>query len=213
LETAINRPCTRALQAMFHLVATEFRRDGTVREEGLELLDEALELDGWSGAEHRAIIAPRLAFLLHVAPEWVESREARLFGGDAPDALGEMTVELALKWGLPNRWLLERHSRAVFKAVRAGSTNALDHALVAMLWAVSGYSTEAMVRKMAPTGASVVSDAGERLGPMLSGLPLWRGSVRSLSSVGGANATGWYLPHPPSCPRHRRSPTGSRWAR
>lgn len=167
LETAINRPCTRALQAMFHLVATEFRRDGTVREEGLELLDEALELDGWSGAEHRAIIAPRLAFLLHVAPEWVESREARLFGGDAPDALGEMTVELALKWGLPNRWLLERHSRAVFKAVRAGSTNALDHALVAMLWAVSGYSTEAMVRKMAPTGASVVSDAGERLGRLL----------------------------------------------
>ena len=78
-----------------------------------------------------------------------------------------MTVELALKWGLPNRWLLERHSRAIFKAVRAGSTNALDHALVAMLWAVSGYSTEAMVRKMAPTGASVVSDAGERLGRLL----------------------------------------------
>jgi len=167
LETAINRPCTKALQAMFHLVATEFRRNGTVREEGLELLDEALELDGWSGAEHRAIIAPRLAFLLHVAPEWVESREARLFGGEAPNALGEKTVELALKWGRPNRWLLERHRRAIFKAARAGSTNALDHTLVAMLWAVPGYSTEAMIRKLAPTGASIVSDAGEQLGYLL----------------------------------------------
>jgi hypothetical protein len=152
---------------MFHLVAWGFRRDGKVRKEALELLDEALQLEGWNGAEHRAIIAPRLAFLLHVVPEWVERRDTRLFGGEAPDDLGQTTVELALKWGQPNRWLLERHSRAVFKAIRAGSTNALDHALVAMLWAVPGYSTEALVRKLAPAGASLISDAGERLGRLL----------------------------------------------
>jgi hypothetical protein len=167
LETAINRPCTRALQVMFQLVAWEFRRNGTVREEALELLDEALELDGWNGAEHRAIIAPRLAFLLHVAPRWVERRDARLFGGEVPNDLGQLTVKLALKWGQPNRWLLERHSRAIFGAVRAGSTNALDHALVAMLWAVPGYSSEALVRKLAPADASLISDAGERLGRLL----------------------------------------------
>jgi hypothetical protein len=37
LATAINRPCTKALEAMLHLVATEFRRDGTVRDEALPL--------------------------------------------------------------------------------------------------------------------------------------------------------------------------------
>jgi hypothetical protein len=69
LETAINRPCTKALESMLHLVATEFRREGAVRDEALDLLDEALGLGGWDGAEHRAIIAPRLPFLRHVAPE------------------------------------------------------------------------------------------------------------------------------------------------
>src|SRR5215218_4724131 len=108
--------------------------------EFLGLLDEALGLNGWDGAEHRAIITPRLGFLLHVAPEWVESREAKLFGNEAPDGLGQTTVELALKWGRPNRWLLERHRRAVRRAVRRKSKNALDHALVAMLREVPGYS-------------------------------------------------------------------------
>src|SRR5205814_757227 len=55
LETAINRPCTRALEAVFHLIGTEFRGGRKVRQDAIELLDEALSLEGWSGAEHRAI--------------------------------------------------------------------------------------------------------------------------------------------------------------
>lgn len=135
---------------MFHLIATEFRRNGAVRQEALDFLDETLDLDGWNGAEHRAIIAPRLAFLLHVAREWVESRESKLFEDEGPDNLGQKTAELALKWGRPNRWLLERHRRAVLRAVRAGSENALDHALVALLWEVPGYSIEETLRALVP---------------------------------------------------------------
>lgn len=171
LETAINRPCTKALEAMLHLLATEFRRDGTVRDEALDLLDEALGLEGWDGAEHRAVIAPRLPFLRHVAPEWVESREARLFGSDAPEDLGQKTVELALKWGRPDRWLLERHRPAVLRAVRAGSKHALDHALVAMLLEVPGYSIERTWRALADIGALVLSAAGERLARLLMNDP------------------------------------------
>lgn len=167
LETAINRPCTRALEDMFHLVATEFRRSGAVRQEALDFLDETLDLEGWNGAEHRAIIAPRLPFLLHVAREWVESRESKIFGDEAPDDLGQRTVDLALKWGRPNRWLLERHRRAVLRAVRAGSENALDHALVAMLWEVPGHSIEETLRALVPMGASILSNAGERLARLL----------------------------------------------
>jgi hypothetical protein len=171
LATAINRPCTKALETMLHLVATEFRRDGTIRDEALDVLDEALSLDGWDGAEHRAIIAPRLPFLRHVAPEWAESREPRLLGDDAPESLGQTTVELALKWGRPDRWLLERHRRAVLRAVRAGSKHALDHALVAMLWEIPGYSTEETWRALADMGAPVLSDAGERLARLLINNP------------------------------------------
>ena len=167
LETAINRPCTKALAAMVQLVATEFRRDGTVRNEALDLLDEALGLDGWDGAEHRAIIAPRLPFLRHVAPVWVQSRERKLLGDEAPEDLGQKTVELALKWGRPDRWLLERHRRAILRAIRAGSKHALEHALVAMLWELPGYSIEATWRALAAMGASVLSDAGERLARLL----------------------------------------------
>ena len=167
LETAINRACTKALEAMFHLVATEFRRSARVRAEALDLLDEALGLEGWDGAEHRAIIAPRLPFLLHVAPEWVESREAKLLGDEAPGNLGQQTVELALRWGRPNRWLLERHRRAVRRGVRAGAKGALDQVLVAMLWEVPGYSIVETIRALIPMGASVVSNAGERLARLL----------------------------------------------
>ena len=93
---------------MLHLVATEFRRDGTVRDEALDLLDEALGLGGRDGAEHRAIIAPRLPFLRHVAPEWVESREPRLLGDEDPESLSQKTVERALKWGPSGRDLTPR---------------------------------------------------------------------------------------------------------
>ncbi len=130
LETAINRPCTRAFQDIFQLIGTEFRRKESVREQAFDLLDEALELDGRDGAEYRAIIAPRLPFLLHVAQEWVETREAKLLGDQALDDLGQKTLELALKWGRPHRWLLERNLRAVRRAVRARTTNALDHLLI-----------------------------------------------------------------------------------
>jgi hypothetical protein len=99
--------------------------------------------------------------------QWVESREAKLFGNEAPDGLGQTTVELALKWGRPNRWLLERHRRAVRRAVRRKSKNALDHALVAMLREVPGYSTDETFRALVPMGASVVSNAGERLARLL----------------------------------------------
>ena len=171
LETAINRPCTKALEAMLHLVATEFRRDRAVRDEALDVLDETLSLDGWDGAEHRAIIAPRLPFLRHVALEWVESREPRLLGDDAPEDLGQTTIELALKWGRPDRWLLERHRPAVLRAVRAGSKHALDYTLVAMLWEVPGYSIEGTWRALADMGALVLSDAGEHLARLLMNDP------------------------------------------
>jgi len=168
LETAINRPCTRALEAMFHLMGADFRRDGLVRDEALTVLDEALELVGWDGAEHRAVIAPRLAFLLHIAADWVEKRDSVLLGDSAPEDLGQRTLETALKWGRPNGWLFERHRPALLRAVRARSERAIDHLMVAMLWKSSGYSVSDVVELLVTMDPEVVSNASGSLARMLA---------------------------------------------
>jgi hypothetical protein len=167
LETAINRPCTRALQAMFQLMGADFRRNGLIRDEALLVMDEALALGGWDGAEHRAIIAPRLPFLLHIAASWVELRDSDLFGESAPGDLGQRTMDLALKWGRPNRWLLERHRPSVLRAVRADSDRAMDHLMVAMLWAIPGFSATEVVKTLTQMGAEKISNAGESLARLL----------------------------------------------
>jgi hypothetical protein len=167
LETAINRPCTRALQSIFHLMGADFRRERLIRDEALAVLDEALALSGWDGAEHRAIIAPRLSFLLHVAPDWVERRASDLFGKSAPSGLGQQTVDLALKWGRPNRWLLERYRPLLLHAVRAESDRAMDHLMVAMLWAIPGFSVSEVVTLLVQMGAERLSKAGESLARLL----------------------------------------------
>jgi hypothetical protein len=167
LETAINRPCTRALQSSFHLMGADFRRERLIRDEALAVLDEALALSGWDGAEHRAIIAPRLSFLLHVAPDWVERRASDLFGKSAPSGLGQQTVDLALKWGRPNRWLLERYRPLLLHAVRAESDRAMDHLMVAMLWAIPAFSVSEVVTLLVQMGAERLSKAGECLARLL----------------------------------------------
>jgi hypothetical protein len=98
-------------------------------------------------------------------------RDRRVAPVGAPEDLGQTTVQLALKWGRPDRWLLERHRPAVLRAVRTRSKHALDHALVAMLWEVPGYSTEATWRALAGMGAPILSDAGEHLAHLLMNDP------------------------------------------
>lgn len=167
LETAINRACTKALEAAFHLMSADFKKHGEVRRDAFELLDESLRLEGWDGAEHRAIIAPRVPFLLHVARAWVESNEQLLFGSAAPDDLGQRTIELALKWGRPNSWLLERQRRAVRKAARNKVEHALDHMLVAMLRELPGYGVDETARWLASQDSQLLSDSGEPIARLL----------------------------------------------
>jgi hypothetical protein len=165
LTQALNRPCTRALRTMFDVMGHEYRDEGTVRPAALDLLAETLTLSGPDGAQHRAIIAPRLAFLHHIAPSWVEDHRNQLFGADAPDDLGQTTVDLALAWGRPNSWLLEHFREQVRDAVRRTSDNALDHFLVAMLWQVPGYSVDEAVIFLRSLGR--LSDAGQPFGRLL----------------------------------------------
>ena len=166
LDSAINRRCTRALEAVLSFMAQEFRLTGAARPAAFELLEEALGLEGSDGAEHRAIIATRLGFLRHIAPQWVDDVADLMFGDAAPPGLAQVTADLAIKWGRPNRWLFERYRSLLRDAVSRGVEHALDHLMIAMLWTITGYSVEENIAFLGQTTA-LLSDAGEVLGRLL----------------------------------------------
>lgn len=142
LYLAINRPCTRALETIILFTVSEFRSSGTVRSELTDLLETSLRLTGHDGAEHRAIIAPRIGLIRHILPDWTEEHRQLLFGAEAPEDLGQITVDLALRWGQPDRWLLESHSEMIRNSVEREVDRALNVLLLAMFWGIMGYSVE-----------------------------------------------------------------------
>ncbi len=166
LDSAINRRCTRALEAVLSFMAQEFRLTGAARSAAFELLEEALGLEGSDGAEHRAIIATRLGFLRHIAPQWVDDVADLMLGDAAPPGLAQVTTDLAIKWGRPNRWLFERYRSLLRDSVSRSVDQALDHLMIAMLWAITGYSVEENVAFLRQTSA-LLSDAGKVLGRLL----------------------------------------------
>ena len=167
LTQAINRPCTRALQAVFNFMGYEYRVRGIVRPAALELLTRSLDLSGQDGLQHRAIIAPRLAFLRHVAADWVDAHRDQLFGDIASDhQLGQQTVDLALRWGQPNRWLVETYPQLMRAAVSRSVDRALYHYMLAMLWGIPGYAVDEVAGALRTMQA--LPEAARVLGPLLS---------------------------------------------
>lgn len=166
LDSAINRRCTRALEAVLSFMAQEFRANGAARPAAFELLEDALHLEGSDGAEHRAIVATRLSFLRHIAPEWVDGAADLIFGASAPPGLAQVTADLAIKWTRPNRWLLEQYPSLLRDAVARGVDHALDHMMIAMLWNAEGYDVDENIKYLRQTTA-LLSDAGEVLGRLL----------------------------------------------
>ncbi len=166
LSSAINRPCTRALEAVLSFVAHEYRSSSTVRPEAISLFEEGLRLTGTDGAEHRAVLASRIGFLLHVLPEWTETNRDLLFGSLAPDGLGQLSVELAIEWSQPNQWLLENFREAVRNAAERGAKRAMEHMIIAMLWGDTGYAVPETVTFLR-TSPELVSKSGHALGSVL----------------------------------------------
>ena len=166
LDIAINLPWTQALAAALEFVGFESRSSNCVRFDAFRLLSETLRLDGASGLYHRAIIAPYIGLLRHVAPEWVESNRNLLFGNEAPTGLGRKTLDQALKWAPPDKWLLETFRCGVMDAVGRRVRNALGNYLIAMLWDWHGYSLEEAATFLGSQPA-LLSAAGKELGSML----------------------------------------------
>lgn len=167
LTLAINRPCTRALQTLLHMIEHASRGGHPVPERVKAVLTEGLRLPGQDGAQHRAILAPRTGFLRHVLPEWFESNEPLMFGSEAPEGLGQTSIDLLLRWGRPDRWLLERYQGHVIEAVRRNVDHAIQGLLLGMFWDVPGYSLQEVVDILTGLGPTHVSLGGEVSAQML----------------------------------------------
>ncbi|MYC84655.1 MAG: hypothetical protein F4X18_03945 [Acidimicrobiia bacterium] len=145
MSRAINRSRTRAFETTIRFVAAELRASRPVRPAFENLLEFGLRLGGGDGAEYRAILAPRIAWLRHVMTEWTDANLDLLFGALAPDGLAQTTIDLAIQWSQPNRWLLETYPEMIQDAVTRRVGRAMSHLLVGMLWELSAYRVEAVV--------------------------------------------------------------------
>ena len=197
LTRAINRDCTRAFDATVLFVASELRIGKPVRAEFVALLRFALTRTGADGEEYRAIAARRLAWLRHAVPDWVDNNAELLFGNEAPTGLAQATVDLAIRWGQPDKWLLEACPEMVKDAVARGVEQAMDHLMIAMLWGCGGYHIVDIVRFIesgidehpeiaSQAGASIsriVSDEGTEQQHIETAVQLWEAMLDSSAAT------------------------------
>ena len=87
--SAINRTCTQALDAALWLLRNQYLDSGEKASTALRVLDSSLRLEGDDGAEHRAVIAPWIAFLRHAMSDWTEANRSLMFGPEAPEGLAQ----------------------------------------------------------------------------------------------------------------------------
>jgi hypothetical protein len=166
IDIAINLPRTKALWAVLEFMAYEFRSTNHVRAEAFCLLTDALRIGGDDGLYHRAILAANLGLLRNIDPEWTERTKDLLLGSDAPNGLGQKTLEQALKLDRPNKWLLEEFRCGVMDAVRRRVVKAFDHYLCAVLWDWNGYSLDDAAEFLG-SQPELLLVASERLGYLL----------------------------------------------
>jgi hypothetical protein len=161
LTRAVNRPSMRALDLALTVGAKSDGADPHL----IDLLDEALNLDGIDGLHARAIMARRLPWLRHIAADWFLDRAGKTFGVDAPNGLGPATVDLYLEWSNPDRNLLLEHRTETIDALaRDQHEDAIRHLLHGLLWNVDGHDPGSLAAVLATAGDSAASFAGHWLG-------------------------------------------------
>ena len=132
-----------------------------------ELLGFGLRLEGKDGAEYRAVLAPRLAWLRYALPEWTNVNLDGLLGSEAPDGLAQTTIDMAIQWSQPNPWLLTNYPEMIQDAANRHVKRAMSHLLVGMLWECPGYQVDAIVRFL-ESHPHLVSNAGIRLSTLIN---------------------------------------------
>ncbi|MGZ6692846.1 MAG: hypothetical protein ACXVHQ_36245 [Solirubrobacteraceae bacterium] len=162
LDAAVVRPSMRALEAA---VAIGGGSTPTPEPRLLALFEELLALDGIDGLHSRAMLAPQLNWLRSGAPAWFAEHEPLLFGGAAPNDLGQATFDLYLEWGSPYKPMLQEQRPRIIAAL-AGSRHeeATQHLLQGLLWKLQGYEAGTVADILVEAGSQRVYYAGRWLG-------------------------------------------------
>ena len=207
LTSAINRPCTRAVDAILSLIEYEYKRSGVVPQDALALLTECLGFEGRDGEEHRAILAHRIPFLQVVCPQWFEENLDLLLGSKAPPGLAQMTIDLWLRWGRASEWMLKQFRCHILDAVRRKSEHALQGFLLGVFWDIPGYDAASCVRDLANLGPKYISACGETAARMIEpedtnpehmrrGIALWEHALRVTTIKEALQGFGWWVEVP-----------------
>ena len=207
LTSAINRPCTRAVDAILSLIEYEYKRSGVVPQDALALLTECLGLEGRDGEEHRAILAPRIPFLQAVCPQWFEGNLDLLLGSKAPPGLAQVTIDLWLEWGRASEWMLRYFHCLILDAVRRKSERAMQGFLLGVFWNIPGYDPASCVRGLANLGPEYISACGEAAARMIRpedtnpehvrrGIALWEQALRMTTGKEALRGFGWWVEVP-----------------
>ena len=145
---AINQANTEAVDAALSFIAAEHTTTEDVRPGAVELIEWCLSQPGLEGAKHRAIIAPAAGFLRRVLPDWYDENHSILFGGDAPDRLGQLSVDLAVKVSQPWDWLLLNYRDSIHDSAARGSDRSLLWLMAAMLSRIDGYKPRRLAQRL-----------------------------------------------------------------
>ena len=148
LQMAINQAGTLAVDAALSFVAAEHRATQQVRPGAVELIEWCLQQPGLEGAKHRAIIAPAAGLLHHVIPDWFDQNHSLLFGGEAPGKLGQLSVDLAVKWSQPWVWLLVNYRDSIYDSATRGADRSLQWLMAAMLGRIDGYKPQRTAQRL-----------------------------------------------------------------
>lgn len=207
LHAAINRSCTQALDAILALIEYERRRSGVIPPEALVVLTESLMIEGRDGIEHRAILSSRIPFLRFTLPDWFESNSELLMGREAPPGLAQETIDLWLKWGSPDEWMLTRYRTQILDSVKRGSSRALEGFLQGMFWSIPEYDVASCVKDLVSLGPKNLSMCGESVARMVSsertppelvlvGINLWEEVLRASPGKESLRGFGWWAEVP-----------------
>lgn len=164
---ALNRPCTRAFETAIIMSAATDGASGRVRPAMVDLLSWAIRLKGNDGTEYRAVLAQILPWLRNTVSTWFAANHSVLLGPDAPLDLAQETVDAALQWGPPDRWLFENCAEMIRNAVLRGAEDAISQFLIAAIWECDGYRISQVVQFLAEN-PDVAADAASRLGYLVS---------------------------------------------
>ena len=163
---ALNRPCTKALMAVCHVMGFNFRESGQVDEEAYPILDWVIAQEGAEGEQFRAVLATRPGFLRHVVGDWLDANKDNLFGAAVDPDLGESALRSAMRWAGPNKWLMAEYPTEIQQLALDREERAMDIAMIAMVWGIEGFEPEGIAARF-QGNPTVISDSGKRLGFVL----------------------------------------------